>query len=72
MALLSNLLLRRMAYVLERRMADEVFETLFTRSYGFLTLRNLVDVAFQMTPDLVEDPSEPPCARVQGCFEWVE
>ena len=48
MTLLSNLLLRRMAYVLERRMADEVFETLFTRSYGFLTLRNRGDLASRL------------------------
>ena len=48
MALLSNLLLRRMAFVLERRMADEVFETLFTRSYGFLTLRNPGDLASRL------------------------
>ena len=48
MALLSNLLLRRMAFVLERRMADEVFETLFTRSYGFLTLRNRGDLASRL------------------------
>tara|TARA_B100000073_G_scaffold287454_1_gene249287 strand:+ start:250 stop:2355 length:2106 start_codon:yes stop_codon:yes gene_type:complete len=48
MALLSNLLLRRMAYVIERRMADEVFETLFTRSYGFLTLRSRGDLASRL------------------------
>ena len=48
MALLSNLLLRRMAFVLERRMADEVFETLFTRSYGFLTLRDPGDLASRL------------------------
>ena len=48
MTLLSNLLLRRMAFVLERRMADEVFETLFTRSYGFLTLRNRGDLASRL------------------------
>jgi hypothetical protein len=33
------------------------------RKQRFLTLRNLVDVAFQMTPDLVEDPSEPPLEK---------
>ena len=48
MTLLSNLLLRRMCFVLERRMADEVFETLFTRSYGFLTLRDRGDLASRM------------------------
>ncbi len=48
MELLSNLLQRRMAYVLERRMADDVFETLFTRSYGFLTLQNPGDLASRM------------------------
>ncbi|WP_114993627.1 ATP-binding cassette domain-containing protein [Synechococcus sp. UW179A] len=48
MALLSNLLLRRMVFVLERRMADEVFETLFTRSYRFLTLRKPGDLASRL------------------------
>jgi ATP-binding cassette subfamily B protein len=48
MALLSNLLLRRLAFVIERQMADEVFETLFTRSYGFLTLRDRGDLASRL------------------------
>lgn len=48
MSLLSNLLLRRMSYVLERRMADDVLETLFSRSVQFLNLRSRGDLASRL------------------------
>ena len=48
MSLISDALLRRMSYVLERRMADDLFETLFTRSSSFLELRNGGDMASRL------------------------
>ncbi len=54
MSLTSDVLLRRMSYVLERRMADDVFETLFTRSSSFLERRDSGDMASRlMYPYLV-------------------
>ncbi len=48
MSVISDVLLRRMSYVLERKMADDIYETLFSRSSSFLDLRNGGDIASRL------------------------